>query len=123
MDLRQHTRVITENQCTARIEMGGETYNDLAVTNLGADGCCLRVPAQAASNFKDKMVLEGMELIHPNLPKAAIQGTVVWHNGNASTKGEYLEAGIQFSDTPEGFIQKVDQYVAAMLKAEPRRSM
>ena len=94
--------------------------------NLGAEGCCIRVPASAASTFKNRMLLEGMELIHPDLPKEAIKGRVVWlrtEKGAGKDSKDFVETGIQFTGASKNYGAQVDRYVTALLKSEPKTSM
>ena len=72
MDLRKHTRITAEPRCTASFKLGGQSYNNIAVANLGADGCCFEIPSQAATAFKKLAMLEGMELRHPGLPNQSV---------------------------------------------------
>ena len=47
MDKRLHSRISVESQCKARFQLGGHSYNNITVSNLGSDGCCVQIPAQA----------------------------------------------------------------------------
>jgi len=123
MDLRKHSRITTETQCKAQIHAGGQTFSDVSVTNLGADGCCVQIPAKTASGLKNKMMLEGFELIHPNLPKDAIKGQVVWLHDQQGADKNFITSGIQFQGAPQHFAQDVDRYVSALLKGKPGTSM
>ena len=126
MDLRKHSRIAVETDCKAQFHLEGQSYSNIAVANLGAEGCCIRVPASAASTFKNRMLLEGMELIHPDLPKEAIKGRVVWlrtEKGAGKDSKDFVETGIQFTGASKNYGAQVDRYVTALLKSEPKTSM
>jgi hypothetical protein len=123
MDLRKHSRIAVETDCKAQFQMEGQTYSNIAVANLGAEGCCIRVPASAATTFKNRMLLEGMELIHPDLPKEAIKGRVIWLRTEKGANQDFVETGIQFSGASKDYGVKVDRYVNALLKSNPPTSM
>jgi len=118
MDKRQHTRVAVENQCKARFQHGGKTYNNITVENLGADGCCIQMPSQSASGLTEKATLDGWELIHPSLPKGTIKAKVVWCHGQ-EPRTEFIETGIQFMDVPSGYSRDLDKYVTTLAKSNP----
>ena len=119
MDKRLHTRTTVESQCKARFQLGGQSYNNIVVSNLGADGCCIQVPNQAVSSFTDKSLLEGWELIHPSLPKGTIKAKVVWCHGQDKPRTDYMETGIQFMDVPSAYGRDLDKYVTTLAKSNP----
>lgn len=123
MDLRKHTRITAEPKCTASFKVGGQSYNNIAVSNLGADGCCLEIPSQSAKGIKNLAMLEGVELRHVGLPKQAVAAKVVWVHSKKGAEKDFLETGIQFQGAPEGYGQEVDRYVATLLNYQPRTSM
>ena len=123
MDLRKHDRITAEAQCKATFRFGGQTYKDIAVSNLGADGCCFQIPSKAVDGLKHMAMLEGVELCHPGLPRQAIKGKVVWLHKKKGADKDYLETGIQFCGAPEGYAAEVDRYVSALLHFKPRTSM
>jgi len=114
MENRQATRVSVEPQCKARFQLGGQTYNDITVSNLGQDGCCLSGPTQTLSALSDKATLEDWQLIHPALPKGAIKAKVVWVSRQYQGSEGRIFSGIQFQDAPAGYAKHVGKYVTAM---------
>ena len=119
MDKRLHSRVAVETQCKARFQMGGKSYNNITVENLGADGCCIKLPSQAAPGLNEKTTLEGWELIHPSLPKGTIKAKVVWCHGQDQPRTEYIETGVQFMEVPSGYTRDLDKYVNTLAKSNP----
>ena len=89
MDKRLHSRVAVETQCKARFQLGGQTYNNITVRNLGADGCCIQMPAKYVTGLQERSTLDGWELIHPSLPKGTIKARVVWIHGQDQPRTEY----------------------------------
>jgi hypothetical protein len=122
MDKRLHSRIEMENQCKARFQLGGQSYNNITVRNLGADGCCIEVPSKAGSGFNEKPTLEGWELIHPSLPKGNIKAKVVWCQGQ-EPRADYLETGIQFLEVPTSYTKDLDRYVTTLSKSNPSHFM
>lgn len=122
MDKRQHSRVDVENQCKARFQLGGQQFNNITIRNLGAEGCCIQVPAKSVSDLKAKSTLDNWELIHPGLPKGSIKARVVWCKGQ-EPKAEYVETGIQFMDVPAGYTRDLDKYVTTLYKSNPTNYM
>jgi len=119
MDKRLHSRISVEPQCKARFQLGGQSYNNITVSNLGSDGCCIQVPSQAVSGLSDKSFLKGWELIHPSLPKGTIKAKVVWSHGQDKPKTEFIETGIQFMDAPANYVRDLDKYVTTLAKSNP----
>jgi c-di-GMP-binding flagellar brake protein YcgR len=118
MDKRQHSRIGVENQCKARFQLGGQQYNNITVRNLGADGCCIQVPAKSVSGLQEQTSLDGWELVHPSLPKGSIKARVVWCHGR-EPKAEYIETGVQFLDAPAGYTRDLDKYVTTLARSNP----
>jgi len=114
MENRHHTRVAVEPQCKARFQLGGQTYNDITVSNLGEDGCCLSGTTQALSALGDRAMLEDWQLIHPALPKNAIKAKVVWVSRQYQGSNGIIHTGIKFQDAPAAYTRSVGKYVTAM---------
>ena len=123
MDLRKHSRIAVDSDCTAQLQLQGHTYDNITVSNLGSDGCCIQVPVQAATGFRNKMLLEGIEFVHSDLPSESIKGKIVWLHSQKGSGQDFVETGIQFSGVPDGYCQEVDRYISALLKFNPRTSM
>ena len=118
MDKRLHSRISVESQCKARFQLGNQSYNNITVSNLGADGCCIQVPSKECQGISDKAMLDGWELIHPSLPKGTIKAKVVWCEGQKA-KTDFIETGIQFMDVPSGYSKDLDRYVTTLAKSNP----
>ena len=123
MDLRKHSRITAEPQCKASFKLGGQSYKDICVSNLGADGCCFELPNRLASGFKNLALLESVELSHPGLPRQTVKAKVVWMHSKKGAEKDCVETGIQFTGASQDYCQEVDRYVSALLKFKPRTSM
>jgi hypothetical protein len=111
MEKRLHSRVSVEPQCKARFQLGGQSYDRIRVSNLGADGCCIQMPAQAVVALSDKLLLEGWEFINPGLPKGSITAKVAWVRGPGMRKAGFVATGIKFLDAPVEFTRRLSNYV------------
>ena len=123
MDKRLHSRVAVESQCKARFRLAGQTYNDITVANLGADGCCIQMPAKSAEGITNRATLDGLELIHPGLPKGTIKAKVVWSQGRDRARADYVETGVQFTEVPTGYTRDLDRYLNTLGKSNPSTYM
>jgi kynurenine formamidase len=119
MDKRQHSRISVEPQCKAKFQLGGQSFNNITVANLGAEGCCIQIPGKDVSGLKDLATLESWELIHPSLPKATIKAKVVWCRGQDRAKGPYWETGVQFRDMSSDYTRDLDRYVTTLSRSNP----
>ncbi len=115
MEKRLHSRVSVEPQCKARFLLGGQAYDRIRVSNLGAEGCCIQLPAHAAGGLSDKSLLEGWEFINPGLPKGSITARVAWmHQGKAKTG--FISTGIKFLDAPVEYTRRLSNYVTTITR-------
>jgi uncharacterized protein YbjT (DUF2867 family) len=115
VDMRHYSRVSVEPQCKARFQLGGQVYNNIAVSNLGEDGCCLTGSSQALGGLDDKAMLEGWEFIHPGLPKGSINAKVIWVKRPERDPAGTVTTGVQFMDAPTGYARKVGKYVTTLV--------
>jgi len=114
MDKRMHARVSVEPRCKARFQLGGQLYDNITVSNLGRDGCCLTGPMQTLSTLSDKAMLERWELIHPALPKNAIKAKVVWISQRNRDTAGIITTGIQFLDAPAKYVKDLSNFVTTL---------
>ncbi len=119
MEHRFYSRVPAEPRCRAQFQLGAQTYSDIPVANLGADGCCLRIPSQSVGGLSDKAFLDGWELIHPGLPKGSIKAKVAWVQGQDRARSGFIETGVQFLDAPEDYRRKLAYYVVNVSQSQP----
>jgi hypothetical protein len=120
MDDRHHPRVSVESQCKARFRLGGLSYSDITVANLSQDGCCIRVPGTANAALGVKPLLEGLELVHPALPRGPVKGRVVWTRPHPRDRAGAIESGVTFLDPPAGDVAALGKYVTVMTVDQPQ---
>jgi hypothetical protein len=113
MENRHCTRVLVEPQCKAQFHLGGQTYDNITVSNLGEAGCCLS-GNDSLSTLKDTAILEDYQLIHPALPKGSIKAKVVWVNREHQGSNTIIHSGLKFEDAPSGYVKRVGKYVETM---------
>jgi len=120
MDKRHHSRVSVGHQCKARFQLGNNTYENITVSNLGSDGCCMQIPDQSIEGLSENSTLEALELIQPGLPKGSLRGKIAWVHGEDKTRPGFLETGVQFMDASVEYIKNLSYYVNTM--AHPKFS-
>ncbi|MDR3670275.1 MAG: PilZ domain-containing protein [Holophaga sp.] len=113
MENRHCTRVLVEPQCKAQFQLGGQTYNNITVSNLGEDGCCLS-GSQSLGTLTDSAILEDWQLIHPALPKGSIKAKVVWVNRERQGSNTIIHTGVKFQDAPSGYVKRLGKFVDTM---------
>lgn len=97
-DRRDTRRVIVGPEFSISFTLKGHPYQDVRITNLSAGGCFALVGARDARLFERGSVLEGLVLLHPELPKAPIIAAVSYVLGGRSMTDplEMVGIGIQF---------------------------
>lgn len=118
MEKRLHSRVSVESQCKARFQLGNNSYENITVSNMGSDGCCLQIPTQSAGALNEKSTLEGLELIHPGLPKGSVTGKIAWVHGEDKTRPGYLETGVQFMDISSNYTKGLANFVTNVRRSQ-----
>ena len=118
MDKRLHSRVSVESQCKARFRLENNSYNNITVSNLGSDGCCMQIPTQSISGLSEQSLLEGLELVHPGLPKGSFRGKVAWVHGEDKTRPGYLETGVQFLDASSEYTKRLANFVTTVGRSQ-----
>jgi hypothetical protein len=114
MENRRSSRVSVETQCKARFQLGEHRYNNITVSNLGQDGCCLTGSRKDLETINERGMLENLELIHPALPKEGIKGQVVW----VHRLDQGVETGVHFLNPKGSFVRDVGKYVSTMAAPE-----
>jgi hypothetical protein len=116
LEKRLHSRVSLEPQCKARFQLGGQSYDSIRVSNLGADGCCIQIPARSAGGLSDKTLLEGWEFLNPGLPKGSITAKVAWVGGDRKRRTGFVATGIKFLNAPVEFTRRLSNYVSTVAR-------
>ena len=114
MDNRKSSRVSVTDRCKARFQLGGHPYNNITVSNLGPDGCCLTGSKKDLETISERGMLENLELIHPALPKEGIKGQIVW----VHRLGQGVETGIHFLNPKGSYVRDLGKYVSTLSSPE-----
>jgi hypothetical protein len=119
MEHRLHPRIPVRPLCQARFSVDSIPNRHIQVSNLGTEGCCIRVPATLAGTFKDNPVLEDWALTCPGLPKAKVRAQAVWCRPTAGDRpvDRPLEVGIKFLAMPEDYATELEDFIDYVLKA------
>ena len=111
MENRHHSRVSMGSECQARLQAAGQPFQVVPVSDLGPDGCRIRVSVQPGAKLNASALLDQLELIHPALPKDSVQARVVWVNDQDFLDTGFVESGVQFMHALLDYRQKLSDYV------------
>jgi hypothetical protein len=119
-DRRDTRRIIVGPEFSISFTLKGHGYQDVRITNLSGGGCFALVGARDARLFERGAVLEGLVLLHPELPKAAIIAVVSYVLGGRPSADplEMVGIGIQFLSVPEAAQTALSTWVDAATAAE-----
>ena len=117
MEQRSDPRVSIKPPCRARFHVGGRSYSNVQVVNLGSHGCCVLIRNPTVNWFATGPVLESLQLIHPRLPKATIKAKVLWCRSQGRDNPGFMEAGVKFLDLPQTYSQELAQFLATPVQA------
>ena len=114
-DRRDTRRIIVGPEFAIAFTLKGHNYRDVRITNISTGGCFALVGARDGRLFERGAVLEGMVLLHPELPKAPIMATVSYVLGARSGPDpmEMIGIGIQFLGVPDAAQKALDTWVDA----------
>jgi len=117
LNRRRYTRVNVDADHTARFRMGERSFVGLALTNLSAGGCCLRIPAAEAGELEKGTQVTALYLVHPRIPSVPLQATVCWLLGRHPDRTEgWLLVGLEFLDTSPQCLETLEEYVQELLR-------
>jgi hypothetical protein len=111
MDNRLYARVPVQPQCRAEFQLAHQSFSNLPVVNLGVEGCCLQVPAGLAQHLRNNLSVDGLELIHPSLPRTPLKGRLAWIERSGDPDTGLTAAGLRFMAAPGGFTSRVAAFV------------
>ncbi len=116
MEKRNTARTALISDYNTEFRLGGQTYSNIQVSNIGPQGCCLRMPLASAKYLKSKPMLDNMILFHSGTKKYSLKGRVAWNEGEKETHDAWISAGVEFMDTPEECTREISEYVMARVK-------
>lgn len=116
MEKRKSSRTSLISDYNTEFHLGGQTYTNVQVSNIGTHGCCVQMPVGSAKYLKNKPLLDNMILFHSDAKKYSLKGRVAWHDDGQNPKGQWITAGVEFLETPEECTQEINEYVMATAK-------
>lgn len=108
MEKRKSARTSLISDYHTQFLLGGQTFSNVKVSNIGTQGCCLQMPVASSRYLKDKPVLENLILFHANARKYSLKGRVAWHDAGGDGKDPWLIAGVEFLETPVECQEDID---------------
>ena len=116
MEKRKHSRSSLITDFKTQFRLGGQEYTRIQVSNIGAHGCCVRLPVASAAYLKGRPVLENMILMHTDAKKYSLKGRVAWFDDGMNSNGQWIDTGVEFLETPKDCAQEISEYVAVTRK-------
>lgn len=115
MEKRRYSRTSLINDYNTQFRLAGQAFSNIKISNIGTHGCCLQLPVGAAKYLRDKPVLDNMILFHADQRKYSLRGRVAWYDAGAANlrKDAWIQAGVEFLDTPEECTQELTAAVEA----------
>ncbi|HLP30396.1 MAG: hypothetical protein H6P99_1786 [Holophagaceae bacterium] len=119
-DRRDTRRIVVGPEFAISFTLKGHGYRDVRITNLSPGGCFAMVGARDARLFERGAVLEGLTLLHPELPKAPIMATVSYVLGGRPGHDpmEMVGVGIQFLGMADAAHEALDTWIEAALASQ-----
>lgn len=119
-DRRDTRRIIVGPEFAISFTLRGHDYRDVRITNLSPGGCFALVGARDARLFERGAVLEGLVLLHPELPKAPIMAAVSYVLGGRPGPDplEMVGVGVQFLGMEESGRAALETWVDAAAAAQ-----
>ena len=114
-DRRDTRRIIVGREYGISFNLKGHFYGDVRITNLSTGGCFALVGARDARLLSRGSVLEGLILLHPELPKATILAAVSYVLGGhpGADPMEMVGLGVQFLGMDDEAQRALDVWVTA----------
>jgi hypothetical protein len=113
-DRRDLRRIIVGREHGISFTLKGHFYGDVRITNLSTGGCFALVNGRDARLLSRGAVLEGLLLLHPELPKAPIMAAVSYVlGGNSADPMEMVGVGVQFLGMDEAAQRSLEVWVTA----------
>jgi len=114
-DRRDTCRIIVGPEFGISFTLKGHSYHEVRITNLSPGGCFALVGARDARLFERGVVLEGLVLLHPELPKAPIIAAVSYVLGGrpGADPMEMVGIGVQFLGLDDATQLALDTWIDA----------
>ncbi len=95
---RRDARFLTGPEFTIAFTLQGQGFQDIRMMNLSVGGCFALLGGRMARFFLPGATLEGLVLLHPDLPKGPIRAGVAYVLGysSAGEGTDQVGMGLQF---------------------------
>ena len=116
---RRDTRVVTGPEFTISFTLKGHAFQDIRIMNLSVGGCFALLGSRTARFFLPGATLDGLVLLHPDLPKDPISAAVAYVLGY-SVGGEATDQvgmGLKFQPMDAPTRQALAAWVEAAIAA------
>lgn len=119
-DRRDTRRLVVGPEFAISFTLKGHGYRDVRITNLSPGGCFAMVGGRDARLFERGAVLDGLVLLHPELPKAPIMAAVSYVLGGRPGPDplEMVGVGIQFLGMPEQAQEALSTWIEAAMASQ-----
>lgn len=108
-----------EPQCKARFLFAGRLYEDVTVSDLGAEGCCIKLPAESIRGLRVRSVLEGWVWTSPGLPGGPVSARVAWIRDHGQPRTDHISTGVSFRGAPAAYLRDLDRFVTLRSESDP----
>jgi c-di-GMP-binding flagellar brake protein YcgR len=113
---RRYARVNVGGDHTVRFKLGERSMSGLAMTNLSAGGCCIRIPSAQAEAMDKGTLVSMLYLVHPRIPNVPLEAVVCWLLGKQPGKTDgFVLVGFEFVDPSPQFQETLDAYVKELM--------
>lgn len=116
VDRRDTRRIIVGPEFAIAFTLKGHSYHDVRITNISTGGCFALVGARDARLFERGALVEGLVLLHPELPKAPILAKISYVlGGRPADPLELIGIGFQFLGVPDAAQEALNTWVDAAM--------
>ncbi|BDU77017.1 hypothetical protein [Mesoterricola sediminis] len=113
MEKRRYPRTSLISDTSSSFSLGGQTYANVHVTNIGTRGCCLRLPASTAPSLRSRPNLDNLVILQAGSRRYAMKGRIAWVAEPRAPADAFLQAGVEFTEDPEDCAPEVTEYLDA----------
>ncbi|WP_257306779.1 PilZ domain-containing protein [Geothrix campi] len=115
---RRDARIVTGPEFEISFTLKGHDFRDIRIMNLSVGGCFVLLGGRTARFFMPGATLDGLLLLHPELPKGPITATVAYVLGYASGEAaDQVGMGLRFEAMDAPTHQALESWVGAAAAA------
>ncbi len=111
-DRRRFPRLNTGPDYGARVLYMGRALDHAELKNISACGCALQVMVEEVRSLEVGTVLDGIYLLHPELPQVPLPAVVMWVLGRHAAKvSGPITVGLDFNPITDLVQELIQQHV------------